>query len=254
MKCSCGKPCVIDRPPLCKDHYPLWFESRVREAIAQYRLLDKRERVCVATSGGKDSLSLLLVLHRLGYNVQALLIDEGIHGYREHTIADCERFCTAHEIPLTVKSFAKAYGKSLDEALQPGDHPCSICGVRRRELLERGARELGCTVVATGHNADDEAQTVLMNLARAHTELFGRGGPRTEGSTAYLPRVKPLYFLTEKQIMTYAHLHGLVSGFTECPHVPLALRARFRDALYAYAAKHPGVQKRVLKKYLTIKQ
>lgn len=271
MACvACANRPVFER--LCKEHFLGSFERRVRDTIAKHRLLTKREKVLVAASGGKDSLTTLFLLKKLGYDVSALAIDEGIAGYRPETLRTLRRFCGERGIPLRVVTFKEAYGEELDAMLRDGKkHPCTVCGTFRRQLLNRhaqgsqkaslsGAPETrsvsrGFDAIATGHNADDEAQAVLMNLCRANSELFPRGGPvTTSDAKGFVKRVKPLYFCTEKEVLTYALLNGYAGAWNECPYVVRAYRAEVRDALNRYEATRPGAKRRVLARYLAVKR
>ncbi len=254
MTCSrCSSSPVWREPRLCADHFTERFEETVRGTIRRYRLFRRSDRVCVACSGGKDSTALLFLLAKLGYDVTALAVDEGIAGYRDGTLAFLRRFCDAHAIPLLTVSFAEAYGRRLDETLRDGlsRHPCTLCGTLRRQLLNKAARHppLGARfdVLATGHNADDEAQAVLMNLCRAQTALLPRSGPASRSAEqGFVRRVKPLFFQTEKEVLLYALLHGLASAWEECPYAPRAYRSSLRDALNAYEERRPGAKRRLL--------
>lgn len=265
MECEiCGGTAVFLQPPLCKEHFIVRFEERVRSTIADNGLLPSPEasahaspRICVAVSGGKDSLTTLFVLRRIGYAVEALAIDEGIAGYREHTLEDLRAFCGAHNIPLRIVAFADEVGAPLDAMLADGSrHPCMVCGTYRRALLNKHAQ--GYDLVATGHNADDEAQSVLMNLLKANS-FFARGGPKVgfPGETVprgFVQRIKPLYGCTEKEVVTYALLNGIRFGFAECPYASRSFRGRIRDALNVYEAQHPGAKRRVLERYLAARE
>ncbi len=253
MRCkNCSDTVVMHS--LCKKHFVAGFEQRVKETITQHKLIRKKDRVVVAASGGKDSTTLLFVLKKLGFDVSALAIDEGIAGYRDQTLQELKKFCKEKGITLKIVSFKDEYGKKLDKILKDKKlYPCSVCGTFRRQLMNRHAATFD--VIATGHNADDEAQAVLMNLTRANTDLFPRGGPvTTSNAKGFVKRVKPLYFCTEKEIMTYALLNNIASEWTECPYITQAYRATVRDALNDFEAKHPGTKQNILRHYLTVKQ
>ncbi len=254
MRCArCRKEAVFTTPALCTEHFISYFERKVKKTIADFTLLSKRDKIVVATSGGKDSLTTLFVLQKFGYDVTALLIDEGIAGYRPVTRKGLETFCQEKKIPLLVASFKKEFHFTLDEMMKKGKHPCTVCGTFRRYLLHTYSK--GFDVLATGHNADDEAQAVLMNLCRANTELFTRLGPRTTSrGQGFVPRVKPLSFCTEKEVMVYAFLNEIVVEFVECPYVAEAYRAGIRDALNEYERSHPGTKERVLRHFLKVKK
>jgi len=254
MRCSrCSQPTVSSTPLLCSEHYTAWFEARVAETIMTHQLFAPGDRVAVACSGGKDSTALLHVLRKLGHDVTAVAIDEGIHPYRDGNLAFLRKYCTSNNVSLRVVAFRDLYGADLDDALTRSQElPCTLCGTFRRSALNKAAA--GFSVVATGHNADDEAQTVLMNLSRANTALFPRGGPVTSSAArGFVRRVKPFYFLTEKQVMVYALLHSLATEWSECPYARRAYRDLVREALGVYAAKHPHVQQRILKHYLAVR-
>lgn len=255
MRCtSCSSDAIIGQPPRCKEHFISDFEARVRCTIERFGLIRQGQRIAVAASGGKDSLTVLTLLKRWYGDVTAILVDEGIAGYREHTEADLRRVCDAHGIPLIVVSYREMTGLTLDEMLaRRRMHACTVCGTLRRHLISVASR--GFDVLATGHNMDDEAQTVLMNLLRGNTGVFPRGGPKTGvGATGFTQRVKPLYFCTEKEVATYAFLNGFVGKFVECPNAQDGYRRIVRDELNRYAQSHPQVRMSILESFLSIKE
>jgi tRNA-5-methyluridine54 2-sulfurtransferase len=254
MICAqCRAHPILNRPPRCSEHFINEFERRVRDTIAEFRLLKKSDRVVVACSGGKDSTTVLFLLKKFGYDVTALAIDEGIRGYRARTLRDLRAFCKNHDVKLKTVSFTREFGKTLDEMMVASGHPCTLCGTLRRQLLNKHAK--GFAVLATGHNADDEAQAVLMNLTRANLELFPRGGPvTTSAGKGFVRRVKPLFFCTEKEVFTYALLRGFAGPLNECPYVVSAYRVQVRDELNDYESRHPGAKIRILKRYLKIRR
>jgi uncharacterized protein (TIGR00269 family) len=255
MQCiQCLNQAVIDQPARCKEHFIAAFEQRVRETIDEHSLIKPGDRIAVAVSGGKDSLTVLTLVTRWFDNVTAIAIDEGINGYREHTLADVRKTCDRVGVPLVVRSYKDLTGMTLDEMMRKRKfHPCTVCGTLRRHLLNVASKEFD--VLVTGHNADDEAQAVLMNIVKGNTEIFPRLGPTTgSGAKGFTRRVKPLYFCTEKEVMTYAFLTGLLDTFVECPNIGESYRHLIRDELNSYAQSHQGVKERVLKRFLKAKQ
>lgn len=262
MKCHrCAKPAVHGdsaKRYRCRDHFLADFERRVWKTITAYRMIAPSDAVAVAVSGGKDSMALLHVLAKK-CDVTALCVDEGIVGYREKTLAHLRRYCTAHNILLKVASFQGAFGKTLDEEMQKGGdgekkrggekkHPCTICGTRRRDVLNTLARGFG--KLATGHNLDDEAQTVLMNLCTHKTDFLAYQRPVSAKGTGFTQRIKPFCMIPEKEVLLYAVLNNLQSPFVECPYMHDAFRNDVRDALNAYEAGHPGTKRNIYEAHL----
>lgn len=169
---------IFQRPKtgdtLCKTCFFDAFETEVHHTINSGQLFNKGELVAVAASGGKDSTVLAYVLRLLnkkynyGLKLVLLSIDEGITGYRDDSLETVKQNRDDYEMPLKVLSYKELYGWTMDEIVaQIGKkNNCTFCGVFRRQALDRGASMLKVDRVATGHNADDIAETVLMNILR----------------------------------------------------------------------------------------
>lgn len=144
-------------------------------------------------------------------------------------------------MPLTILSYRDLYGWSMDEIVaQVGrKNNCTFCGVFRRQALDRGAMQIGATKIATGHNADDVAETVLMNLLRGDLPRLGRCTDIVTGSGGPLPRCKPLLFSLEKEIVMYAYFKKLDYFSTECIYSPNAYRGFARDFVKQLEASRP---------------
>lgn len=212
------------------------FENKVCNTIAKYGLISKKDRILVACSGGKDSTTALYILKKLGYNVEAITIDALIKGYSEKNLENIKKFCKEHKIKLHVVSFRDVFGCSLCYIISLLKlkglkvNSCSICGVLRRYILNKKARALKATKIATGHNLDDEIQSVLMNLLRGKPELSARLGPITGiiKDKKFVPRVKPLYFCFEKESKRYSKMHKFPVKYEKCPCVTNAYRNYLR--------------------------
>ncbi len=244
---------------LCKRCFTRYFERKVFKTIRDHKLIHKIKRVGVALSGGKDSLTVLTLLKKYSegraMEIVAIAVDEGIHDYRAHTLVKAREVCTQLEVPLYVYSYKDAFGYSLDETLTKLKvKPCSVCGVFRRYLLNKAAKELTVERLATGHNLDDEAQTILMNQFRDNPELSARLGPLTgvTENEGFIQRIKPLYLVTEKEVMTYAYLNNLVIGFNECPNAQEGYRNDVRNLLNKMEEKYPGTKHALVNSFLSI--
>jgi len=223
-------------------------------------MLRYHERVGVAVSGGKDSLSLLKVLSDLsprnGSELVALSVDEGVEGYRdealEHAMALAKQLGVEHH---TV-SYRELFGHSLDEALNwKGGREvssCSLCGVFRRRAIDEVAARAKVTVVATGHNLDDYVQTFLMNLMHGDVERIGWLDPSFADESFPVRRIKPFMEIYEEEIALFAYLSGIPFQSTSCPYMHEGLRSEVRDYLNSLEAGHPGVKNVLLRSSLEV--
>jgi len=209
------------------------------------------DRVAVALSGGKDSTALLLLLHRLfgprdDVRLVAVTVDEGIAGYREATIRSAEGLVRQIGVDHITVSFEELFGKTLDTILKGREtQACSICGILRKKALVSGAERAGATRLATGHNLDDEAQSVLMNLLRGDLLRLVRSSGADSGGR-FIPRIKPLMYVQEKEIATFLMVQGIWEDLPECPYAVHALRREVRSMLSGIEYRHPGTMRRLL--------
>ncbi|XP_059061739.1 cytoplasmic tRNA 2-thiolation protein 1 [Achroia grisella] len=242
-RANCGKNAVLKRPKtgdaLCKECFYWAFESEIHYTITKGELFNRGDSVAVAASGGKDSTVLAHILktlnerHDYGLNLMLLSIDEGITGYRDDSLETVKQNRDDYKMPLKILSYKELYGWTMDEIVaQIGrKNNCTFCGVFRRQALDRGAAMLGVKCIATGHNADDIAETVLMNVLRGDIARLKRCTAITTGSEGTIPRVKPLKYTYEKEIVMYAHYKKLVYFSTECVFAPNAYRGHARALL-----------------------
>ncbi len=232
---------------LCKECFFAAFEEDVHRTVVDHGLFERGDRVALGASGGKDSTVLAYVLKQLnekydyGVTFVLLSIDEGIRGYRDDSLETVKRNCLQYGMELTVLSYKDLYGWSMDEIVaQVGRKSnCTFCGVFRRQALDRGALKIGATKIATGHNADDVAETVLMNLLRGDVPRLGRCTELTTGKGGLMPRCKPLLFSLEKEIVMYAYFKRLDYFSTECLYSPNAYRGFARDFIKQLEASRP---------------
>ncbi|MBI2148848.1 TIGR00269 family protein [Candidatus Woesearchaeota archaeon] len=245
---------------LCKNCYIKYFEKKVKKTISDYKLIEKNDNIAIACSGGKDSTVLLYLIKKIikgrkDIKITALAIDEGIHNYRDKSLEFLKAFCKKHEIELKIFSYKEEFSKTLDEILKTYKGiPCSICGVLRRYLLNKKSKELEATKLATGHNLDDESQSIIMNMFKNNIKMSARLGPITGiiKDERFIPRIKPLYFLTEKEVATYAFLKGFMDKFNECPNSPYSYRGYVRDMLNSLESKYPGTKHAIITSFLEI--
>eukprot|EP00474_Spongospora_subterranea_P010261 CRZ10719.1 hypothetical protein [Spongospora subterranea] len=239
-RCSLS-PAQIRRPRngscVCAPCFFLLFEGEIHETITQNNLFQRGDRIAIGASGGKDSTVLIHVMTALnkrydyGLDLVLLSIDEGIRGYRDDSLATVHRNKVEYGLPLEILSYRDLYGWTMDDVV--GEiglrSNCTFCGVFRRQALDRGAARIGASKIVTGHNADDVAETVLMNLLRGDIARLGRCADIVTGAGSAVSRSKPFKYAYEKEIVLYAYLKKLDYFSTECTYSPQAYRGYARE-------------------------
>ncbi len=255
IDCSkCGKPAVYLRrytaEQLCKSCLGTTTIQRVQKTINKSKMLSEKDRIVVAVSGGKDSAVLLDVLFKIEQDypdteIIPLTIDEGIKGYRNKAMKAAQALSSKLGLKLEVRTFQGLFGHSLDEIIglrtDVSMGACSYCGVLRRHAINAAAQELNADVVATGHNLDDEAQTVMMNMLRGDSRRIGRTNrSRNVTFSGFIPRVKPIMELSERDIVAYTYHLDLPYHDVPCPYSEEAYRNDLRAFLNEMEYKRPG--------------
>jgi uncharacterized protein (TIGR00269 family) len=244
---------------LCRGCFIKYFEKKVLKTIQRFNLIQRDDKLIVALSGGKDSTSVLYLMHKIGLKrnwkeVEALTIDEGIGDYRLKTIENAKRLCKEQGIKLHVVSYKEEFGMNVNEMVKKlkADNPCSVCGVLRRCLLNKYARKLGGTKLVTGHNLDDEAQAIIMNQFKQNFEMAARLGPMAGvvRSNSFVPRIKPFYLLTEDEVRLYASLMGFVTKKDVCPYAKGCFRNEVKQMLDNFEEKYKGTKYCVVNYFL----
>jgi uncharacterized protein (TIGR00269 family) len=251
-KCSrCSNSIVIQRKYSGEELCPKCFEKNIEKTIfktiSKYKMLKKNnDKIIVAVSGGKDSLSLLYNLNEIqkrrfqSQPLTALIIDEGIVDYRENSIKNAKEFCNKLDIEYKIISFKEKIGYTLDEIINiKKNHPdykyaCNYCATIRRRLLNDGAKELGGTILAMGHNLTDIAETYLMNILYkrlhliANQYIFKKESPKI--NKFFIKKITPLMRIPEEEIFLYANIKKINYYPSHC----------------SYREKDPIIRKRVL--------
>lgn len=181
--------------------------------------------------------------YNYGLNLVLLSIDEGIKGYRDDSLETVKRNAVQYHMPLEVVGYDELYGWTMDQVVEQIGKKgnCTYCGVFRRQALDRGAARLGIKHVVTGHNADDIAETVMMNLLRGDLPRLARATSIvTESAASDIKRSKPLKYAYEKEIVLYAHHKRLDYFTTECIYSPEAFRGSARTLIKSLERVRPS--------------
>jgi len=238
---------------LCVRCFCKTIEDKVRRTISKYEMLGPKDKIMVAVSGGKDSVTLLHILAKIEKAFPDVVlcagtVDEGIRDYRDEALRIAEGNCRKLGVEHVVVSFKELFGYELDEIVElirrrgeNGLTPCSYCGVLRRKALNIMAREAGVDKLVIAHSLDDETQTMLLNIVHGDPMRIARSKPVLDVIHPKLvQRVKPLCMVPEKEVVLYAYLKGIEFQCIPCPYAQTALRNDIRDMLNRMEHKHAG--------------
>lgn len=264
-KCKSKVVITLQHGALCKKHFIYYFEDKVFKTINRYQLFTRKDKVCVAASGGKDSTAALYLTKKYFQkyklpqeNLFALLINEGIERHRNESLRNLEKFCQKEKIILKIVKVSDHFSTTIDKSSpklrEKGLKPCSVCGIWRRYLLNKHSREFGANKLVTGHNLDDEAQSIIMNIFKANVGLAAGLGPVSgiKEHPLFVRRIKPLYFCTNEEVQLYTKLKGWALDYCSCIYSQEGLRSNVKKMLNEFEKKYPGIKQGIIKSYLEL--
>jgi uncharacterized protein (TIGR00269 family) len=218
------------------------------------------DKIAVAVSGGKDSVSLLNVLAMMERKyprarLVAITVDEGMKGYRDEALKIAAENCEKLGVEHVIVSFRELYGYTFDQMVKrlgrggsDNPSPCAFCGVMRRKALNVAARRIKADKLATAHTLDDETQTILLNIFHGDVLRIAKEKPVTdEVHPKLVRRIKPFCEIPEKETALYAYVKGVKFQSKPCPYASGALRNDVRKMLNRMEEKHPGMKFTVFK-------
>jgi uncharacterized protein (TIGR00269 family) len=255
MKCNtCSQKAVIQmrqhKLALCQEHFLEWLPAQTQRFIEKYSMFTRSDRVLVAVSGGKDSLSLWDILWRLGYQADGLYICLGIDAeiaYSAESQRLTEQFAAERSLRLHVVDVHKEYGETIPDiaarTVRGMYKPCAVCGLTKRHIMNRVARDGGYDVLVTGHNLDDEAAVLLGNVMNWIPGYLVRQWPVLEANRPGLVRkAKPLCRIYEREMAAYALLRGIEYIYEECPFAEGSKSIYYKEMLNKLENDRPGAK------------
>lgn len=248
----------------CQEHFEQFFENRVKSFTRAQKMFSEKEKIAVAVSGGKDSIvALNLVKQIMPRNeIIGISIDEGIDGYRNKAIEEAIKNYKTLDVQYKIVNLKKEIGNSMQEIVQKthenkwSENSCTFCGVFRRKYINQAAREMGADKLVTGHNLDDEVQSITMNLFTDQVERLSRMGPKVEFTKVkgWVPRVKPLYTSPEEEVELFAQMKNYPHyNHACCPFSHGADRNVYRLMTDQLEMKKPGSKFAMIKSFLNMK-
>jgi tRNA 2-thiocytidine biosynthesis protein TtcA len=221
---------------------------KVTRAITAHGLIEDGDRVLVGLSGGKDSWALMQILDVLRrrapitFSLVAVTVDSGYEGFQHDLI---HQACVArgweHHVERT------SIGSVMDDLLDPGDTPCSLCARFRRGVLYRLAAGVGATKIALGHHSDDFIETALLNLFFAGA--LKAMPAKLVSDNGHHVVIRPLFLVSEDEARAYARESDLpIVGCccSACGDLGLQ-RQRVKRLIFDLEREHAGVKSSMLR-------
>jgi len=189
-----------------------YLYKKVRNNINHYRLIENREKICLAISGGVDSMAMAHILRHIFPPHKLTLCGIYIElGFGNGNFDEIRNFLESMDITLNVKTL------NITKEIEKSDNPpCFICSFRRRELIFKFSDEKNIKKVAFGHTENDVAETLLMNIVY-HSEI-GTMLPVQPLFNGYMKIIRPLYNILKSEIISYINNNQIPFFENSCPY------------------------------------
>lgn len=218
--------------------------GRVRRAVEDYNMIEEGDKIAVALSGGKDSITLLKALKTLQifypkyFELIAISVNPGFEYFDE---AFLQNICNSVGVPLFIERYDI---KDIIFNDRKEKNPCSLCANLRRGILNSAATRENCNKLALGHNQDDVLETFLMNFFYAGN--LSTFGPVNHMSRSNITAIRPLIYVTEKDTKNFIKRSGLSAMPKVCPMDGNSTREDMKNLIYSLSNKLPYIRSNML--------
>jgi tRNA 2-thiocytidine biosynthesis protein TtcA len=212
------------------------LESMIRKALFDYQMLEEADKVAIALSGGKDSLALLFFLKAISgrgfpkFDIYAFHVTGEFSCGAGVNLSYLQSICAALDVPLIIRESSQKL-----ETLE-----CYSCSRERRTLLFEAAKSVGARTIAFGHHRDDNAETLMMNLL--HKGEFAGMLPKVRMHDYGVTIIRPLIYVAESQILTFARQHSFLRVTCQCPVGQTSMRQQMGKILEDIETLYPNVR------------
>lgn len=214
--------------------------SSLRKAIDEFHMIEDGDKIAVALSGGKDSISMLMALKNLQrfYPKKFDMIAVSIHpGFEFFDCQLLEDICSKIDVPLFIE---ESHSKEIVFDIRKEKNPCSLCANLRRGALNSVAIREGCNKIALGHNEDDVLETFFLNLL--YTGNIGTFAPVSYMDRSKITLIRPLIYTPEKYIRNFVKRNNITIMNKACPMDGYSKREDMKQLIYSLSKDIPNVR------------
>lgn len=211
--------------------------SLLRSCADDYSMIDEGDRIAVGVSGGKDSLTMLVLMSALQkfyprhFTLEAVCIDMGLGGMDFSLV---EHLCESLSVPFA--RVQTEIGKIIFD-YRKEKNPCSMCAKMRRGALTNALVERGYNKVALGHHYDDAVETFMMSLLyEGRISCFQ---PVTYLDRTGITQIRPMLYITEQQVAHFAERQKLPVVRNTCPADKHTKREEIKRLVYELSGRYP---------------
>ena len=227
----------------------------VRTADQDFDLIQPKDKIAVALSGGKDSMLLFLALkmYQKFKNKDFELV--GIHvdvGFEDFEHDKMREFARKYDLELHIVKTDIFSILKMEKNMKNGGIQCSLCSTLKKGVLFEKAKELGCNSVALGHHGDDAIETVLLNMI--HGSKIATFQPKQYMSRMDMNMIRPFVYLKESEIIQYTKINEIPSVKRVCPNDGFTQRQEAKEILAMLYKKYPEAQDNFLHSLTNLEQ
>ena len=214
--------------------------GQMRKAVEEFHMIEEGDRIAVALSGGKDSITLLMALKNLQrfypkkFELIAITVNPGFEFFDTSILYD---ICKEIDVELVV---AESHIKEIVFDIRKEKNPCSLCANLRRGILNTTAIEHNCNKIALGHNEDDVLETFLMNVL--YTGNISTFAPVSYMDRSKMTLIRPLIYVSEKQTNSFIKRKEIKIMPKACPMDGFSKREEIKQLLYNLSKQIPHVR------------
>ena len=218
--------------------------SSLRKAIEYFNMIDEGDRIAIALSGGKDSITMMLALKNLQifypkkFEIIAISINPG---FEKFDTSFLENLCKEIDIPLFIEN---TRAKEIVFDIRKEKNPCSLCANLRRGALNSVAIEHNCNKIALGHNLEDALETFLLNTL--YTGNISTFAPKAYMDRSQMTIIRPLIFTYEKDIKAFVKRNNITVMEKCCPYDGISKREDMKVLLNNLRKDIPRVKENLL--------